>query len=173
MTSVDFVLVFQVSTLEYSLQKKGMCVPSLLGPQHYKLHVCFRSLYKIQGQDMSALENRCFLNRIPESPMLVNSEFSAPMQKNITWNPENGWLEYDRFQFPFGMAYFQGRTVSFREGITTTFRFSRTNLSQKMDAPKMVKIRITFDVRQSSLLGGDVHVFENHHYPSMSIKHID
>ena len=27
--------------------------------------------------------------------------------------PENGWLEYE---FPFGMAYFQGRTVSFREG---------------------------------------------------------
>ena len=26
--------------------------------------------------------------------------------------PENGWLEYS---FPFGMAYFQGRTVSFRE----------------------------------------------------------
>ena len=26
--------------------------------------------------------------------------------------PENGWLEY---QFPFGMAYFQVRTVSFRE----------------------------------------------------------
>ena len=29
-------------------------------------------------------------------------------------SPENGWLEY---YFPFGMAYFQGRTVSFREGI--------------------------------------------------------
>ena len=27
--------------------------------------------------------------------------------------PENGWLEY---WFPLGMAYFQGRTVSFREG---------------------------------------------------------
>jgi len=26
--------------------------------------------------------------------------------------PENGWLEYS---FPFGIAYFQGRTVSFRE----------------------------------------------------------
>ena len=26
--------------------------------------------------------------------------------------PENGWLEY---WFPFGKAYFQGRTVSFRE----------------------------------------------------------
>ena len=28
--------------------------------------------------------------------------------------PENGWLEYS---FPFGMAYFQGRTVSFGECI--------------------------------------------------------
>ena len=28
--------------------------------------------------------------------------------------PENGWLEYS---FPFGMAHFQVRTVSFREGI--------------------------------------------------------
>ena len=27
--------------------------------------------------------------------------------------PKNGWLEYE---FPFGMAYFQVRTVSFREG---------------------------------------------------------
>ena len=27
--------------------------------------------------------------------------------------PENGWLEYN---FPIGMAYFQVRTVSFREG---------------------------------------------------------
>ncbi len=27
--------------------------------------------------------------------------------------PENGWLED---YFPFGMAYFQVRTVSFREG---------------------------------------------------------
>ena len=27
--------------------------------------------------------------------------------------PENGWLED---YFPFGMAYFQGRTVSFKEG---------------------------------------------------------
>ncbi len=27
---------------------------------------------------------------------------------------ENGWLEY---YFPFGMTYFQGRTVSFREGV--------------------------------------------------------
>ena len=26
--------------------------------------------------------------------------------------PENGWLEYE---FPFGMPYFQGRTVGFRE----------------------------------------------------------
>ena len=32
--------------------------------------------------------------------------------------PENGWLEYDRFLF--GMAYFQGRTVSFRECIFTS-----------------------------------------------------
>ena len=27
--------------------------------------------------------------------------------------PKNGWLEY---YFPIGKAYFQGRTVSFREG---------------------------------------------------------
>ena len=28
--------------------------------------------------------------------------------------PENGWLEY---YFPIGKPYFQGRTVSFREGM--------------------------------------------------------
>ena len=34
-------------------------------------------------------------------------------ETNSEFTPENGWLEY---QFPFGMAYFQGRTVSFLEG---------------------------------------------------------
>ena len=35
-------------------------------------------------------------------------------ETNSEFTPENGWLEY---QFPFGMAFFQGRTVSFRECI--------------------------------------------------------
>ena len=30
--------------------------------------------------------------------------------------PTNGWLEY---YFPIGEAYFQGRTVSFREGTSS------------------------------------------------------
>ena len=34
--------------------------------------------------------------------------------------PENGWLEY---YFPIGMAYFQVRTVSFREGKPPTRSF--------------------------------------------------
>ena len=34
--------------------------------------------------------------------------------------PENGWLED---YFPFGMTYFQGRTVSFREGISADVVF--------------------------------------------------
>ena len=42
--------------------------------------------------------------------MSVNSWFTLP-ETNIA--PENGWLED---YFPFGKAYFQGRTVSFREG---------------------------------------------------------
>ena len=33
--------------------------------------------------------------------------------------PENGWLEY---YFPIGKAYFQGQTVSFREGIPLHFQ---------------------------------------------------
>ena len=37
--------------------------------------------------------------------------FTLP-ETNI-FAPENGWLEY---YFPIGEAYFQGRTVSFREG---------------------------------------------------------
>ena len=32
--------------------------------------------------------------------------------------PKNGWLEY---YFPIGKAYFQGRTVSFREGTVGVF----------------------------------------------------
>ena len=35
---------------------------------------------------------------------------STSPETNIT--PENGWLEY---YFPIGKAYFQGRTISFRE----------------------------------------------------------
>ena len=55
------------------------------------------------------------------------SEIEAPNRKPLNFlslytlpeiniAPENGWLEYDRFLF--GMAYFQGRTVSFREGLS-------------------------------------------------------
>ena len=35
-------------------------------------------------------------------------------ETNSQFAPENGWV--GRRSFPFGMAYFQGRTVSFREG---------------------------------------------------------
>ena len=35
--------------------------------------------------------------------------------------PENGWLEY---YFPIGMAYFQVRTVGFREGKYTIYSSS-------------------------------------------------
>ena len=44
--------------------------------------------------------------------------FALP-ETNI-FAPENGWLEY---QFAFGMAYFQGRAVSFRECRFLGFRF--------------------------------------------------
>ena len=37
----------------------------------------------------------------------------VPSLKLTAKAPENGWLEYD--SFPFGMAYFQRRAVSFRE----------------------------------------------------------
>ena len=50
--------------------------------------------------------------RIQNLPSLKLSE------TNIA--PENGWLEDDRLFF--GMAHFQGRTVSFREG-TLIFQF--------------------------------------------------
>ena len=40
--------------------------------------------------------------------------FLGTLPETNIFAPENGWLEY---KFPFGMAYFQGRTVSFREGI--------------------------------------------------------
>ena len=33
--------------------------------------------------------------------------------------PENGWLEYGIRSFPFGKGYFQGRTVCFRECISS------------------------------------------------------
>ena len=40
----------------------------------------------------------------------ISVEYTLP-ETNMA--PENGWLEDE---FPFGKAYFQGRTVSFREG---------------------------------------------------------
>ena len=42
----------------------------------------------------------------------VNFLGSTLPETNIA--PKNGWLEY---YFPIGEAYFQGRTVSFREGM--------------------------------------------------------
>ena len=41
---------------------------------------------------------------------LMDFKISLP-ETNIA--PKNGWLEY---YFPIGEAYFQGQTVSFREG---------------------------------------------------------
>ena len=38
---------------------------------------------------------------------------TLPEGKIDIFAPENGWLEDE---FPFGMAQFQGRIVSFREG---------------------------------------------------------
>ena len=46
----------------------------------------------------------------PWGKVLLHVPVTLP-ETNIT--PENGWLEY---YFPIGKAYFQGRTVSFREG---------------------------------------------------------
>ncbi len=45
----------------------------------------------------------------------VGSWFILP-ETNSEFAPENGWLEYDPFLLG-QTAYFQGRTVSFREGI--------------------------------------------------------
>ena len=45
------------------------------------------------------------------TPCMESWQFTLP-ETNI-FAPENGWLEY---WFPCGMANFQGRTVSFREG---------------------------------------------------------
>ncbi len=42
-------------------------------------------------------------------------------ETNSEFTPENGWLEYFFFCFLFGMAYFQGRTVSSREGRCASF----------------------------------------------------
>ena len=40
--------------------------------------------------------------------------FLYPPWKITILAPENGWLEDEAF--PFGMAYFEGQAVSFREG---------------------------------------------------------
>ena len=45
-----------------------------------------------------------------QKSQVLNIAYTLP-ETNIS--PENGWLEY---QFPLEMAYFQGRTVSFRKG---------------------------------------------------------
>ena len=37
--------------------------------------------------------------------------------QNKQFAPENGWLEMLEDDFPFGKTHFQGRTVSFMEGI--------------------------------------------------------
>ena len=42
--------------------------------------------------------------------------------------PENGWLEYDELSFWGETAYFQVRTVSFREGKQKKIQISETKL---------------------------------------------
>ena len=44
--------------------------------------------------------------------------------------PKNGWLEYN---FPIGKAYFQVRTVSFREGIPAKVFFFRLQTTSTSD----------------------------------------
>ena len=44
---------------------------------------------------------------------MAQKEKNLPSLKLTDIAPKNGWLEY---YFPFGMAYFQVRAVSFREG---------------------------------------------------------
>ena len=56
--------------------------------------------------------NPVFFSCLQESRSLPRS-FSNNTLPETNIAPENGWLEY---YFPFGMAYFQVRTVSFREG---------------------------------------------------------
>ena len=50
------------------------------------------------------------LDKFLDSNNITQPEDTLP-ETNMA--PENGWLEY---YFPIGKAYFQGRTVSFREG---------------------------------------------------------
>ncbi len=65
-----------------------------------------------------------FVNKLLMSQIFVWEwkEWITLPETNIA--PENGWLEY---YFPIGMAYFQVRTVSFREG--SGLNWSRAPLS--------------------------------------------
>ena len=56
---------------------------------------------------------------------LRNLRYTLP-ETNSKLAPENGWLEDE---FPFGMAYFQVRTVSFREGRVLLLSFVGGGLS--------------------------------------------
>jgi len=53
------------------------------------------------------------VERVPQKKRIKKGEDTLP-ETNIA--PENGWLEALEDVFPFGMAYFRVRTVSFREG---------------------------------------------------------
>ena len=57
---------------------------------------------------------------------------TLPSLKLTAKTPENGWLEDE---FPFGMAYFQVRTVSFREEFTKAHFLKQNRTSFEHFAP--------------------------------------
>ena len=47
----------------------------------------------------------------------VTTKYNLPLPETSIFAPKNGWLEFGIQAFPIEEAHFQGRTVSFREGI--------------------------------------------------------
>ena len=62
---------------------------------------------------MKTLRSRRFFETAANSMATEQGQVDGHTLPETNIAPTNGWLEY---YFPIGEAYFQGRTVSFREG---------------------------------------------------------
>ena len=106
------------------------------GHQELLFPIC-RSIRRLVDEGKPAVVSTAELF---ETKMKVLENVTGPRvtlpETNIA--PQNGWLEDE---FPFGMAYFQGQTVSFREGTTKTGHFKVVKQS-----PKLGRYNLSFQI---------------------------
>ena len=117
--SFSLSLALYITSMSRSLQKSTM--PSVIFWTY--ISACRNWWYKSDRRDIGSPNGWLPPPRgnIPKHAFgqaggncLNRAHYQVPSLKLTFFAPEHGWLEDE---FPFGMAQFQGQTVSFREGM--------------------------------------------------------